>query len=123
MNKVRTGLFISAFLAASTVNASAFQMSFKWCGSGSPAFSLSGVPKGTVKLSFHMIDLDKPSYNHGGGDVVYRGKPSVACGALSNYEGPSPPAGPHTYRIDVVAKDVNGMALATATASRKFPER
>jgi len=46
-----------------------------------------------------MIDLDKPDYNHGGGNVAYTGQKTVACGALNNYSPPSPPSGSHSYRF------------------------
>ena len=54
-------------------------------------FSLSGVPNETTSLQFHMVDLDVPSYNHGGESVQYIGKLTVPCGALTNYTPPSPP--------------------------------
>ena len=52
-------------------------------------FSLSGVPNGTKTLQFHMIDLDKPDYDHGGGNVAYTGHKTIPCGALNNYSPPS----------------------------------
>ena len=72
--KVRGELIFStiALLVATTTNASAFSASFQWCGGGSPVFSLSGVPNGKTSLQFHMVDLDVPSYNHGGGSVQYK---------------------------------------------------
>jgi phosphatidylethanolamine-binding protein (PEBP) family uncharacterized protein len=121
---VRVRLIFCAvgLLVASTVNASAFSVSFRWCGSGSPAFSLSGVPKGTTSLQFHMVDLDVPSYNHGGGSVPYKGQTTIACGALTNYSPPSPPSGSHSYQFTVTA--FNGSnTLGTATFMRKFPEK
>ncbi len=117
------GFFAAAFLAVSTADASAFSMSFRWCGSGSPVFSLSGVPKGTTTLQFHMVDLDVPSYNHGGGTVAYKGQSSVACGALTNYSPPSPPSGSHSYQITVTAFGPGNSSLGTATFTRKFPEK
>jgi hypothetical protein len=72
----------ATFLALGSADASAFSMSFRWCGTGSsPVFSLSGVPKGTTSLQFHMDDLDYSSGNHGGGTLAYNGKSSVPCGA------------------------------------------
>jgi phosphatidylethanolamine-binding protein (PEBP) family uncharacterized protein len=63
--------YATGLLIATTINASAFSISFKWCGGPSPVFSLSGVPNGTKTLQFHMLDLDAPNYNHGGGNVAY----------------------------------------------------
>jgi phosphatidylethanolamine-binding protein (PEBP) family uncharacterized protein len=118
----RLGLGVSALLAISTADASAFSMTYRWCGLSSPVFSLSGVPKGTTSLQFHMVDLQVPSYNHGGGSVAYKGQPSVPCGALTNYSPPSPPSGSHSYQITVTAFGPGNANLGTASFTRKFPE-
>jgi hypothetical protein len=58
--------FVLGAAVLSLLNASgalALSASFSWC-SGSPRFQLSDVPQGTVKLDFHMIDLNKPSFHH-----------------------------------------------------------
>ena len=103
-------------------SASAFSASFQWC-SGSPAFKLSSVPKGTAKIQFSMTDLNKPEYRHGGGTVPYKGQSSVPCGAFnSGFNGPSPPPQQiHTYEFDIVAVGASGETLAKTTAKRKFP--
>ena len=119
--RFQLGLCAMGLLVASTVSASAFSASFKWCGGPSPVFSLSGVPKGTTSLQFHMIDLDVGTYNHGGGTVAYKGQSSIPCGALNNYSPPSPPSGSHSYRFDVTAIGAGG-TLGSATFTRKFPE-
>jgi phosphatidylethanolamine-binding protein (PEBP) family uncharacterized protein len=121
--RIRLALCAAAFLAFSTANASAFSMSFRWCGSSSPVFSLSDVPKGTTMLQFHMVDLDVPTYNHGGGDVAYKGQSSVPCGALTNYSPPSPPSGSHSYQMIVTAIGSGNDNLGSATFTRKFPEK
>lgn len=103
-------------------NALAFSASFRWC-SGSPAFSLNGVPKGTTRLDFEMTDLQVPSYRHGGGRVAYTGQKSIPCNALSSYVGPSPPPPQvHTYEFEIKALGGDGSVLGTAKARRKFPE-
>ena len=94
-------------------------MNFRWCGLSSPVFSLSGVPKGTATLQFHMVDLGAANHNHGGGSVPYKGQASVACGALNNYSPPSPPGGSHSYQITVMAFGPGNSSLGTATGS--FP--
>jgi phosphatidylethanolamine-binding protein (PEBP) family uncharacterized protein len=121
--RIRLALCAAAFLVVSSAGASAFSLSFRWCGSGSPVFSLSEVPKGTTTLQFHMVDLDVPSFNHGGGNVAYKGQSSVPCGALTNYSPPSPPSGSHSYQITVMAIGSGNSNLGTATFTRKFPER
>lgn len=109
-----------AFLASTTASANAFSSSFKWCGSGSPVISLSGVPKGTAKLVVIMSDLDKPDFNHGGGTVTYTGQSQIPCGALTSYIGPSPPSGTHHYRIGISAMDAKGASLGQTTSMQPF---
>lgn len=111
------------FLFVGTVDAAAFSMNYRWCGLSSPVFSLSGVPKGTTTLQFHMVDLDVPSYNHGGGTVPYKGQAGVPCGALTNYSPPSPPSGSHSYQITVTAFGSSNVSLGTATFTRRVPEK
>ena len=82
------------------------------------------MPSGTAKLDFHMTDLNKPSFHHGGGTVDYRGQAEVPCGAFAKgFVGPSPPPGEiHTYEFTIKALGANGATLATTTVRRKFPE-
>ena len=104
-------------------HAADFSFKFQWCDE-TPEFSLSNVPKGTVKLNLKMVDLDVPSYPHGGGNVEYKGQKKIECGALGygSYEPPSPPSGSHTYEWTIKALDKDGKELGSAKASRKFPE-
>lgn len=80
---------------------------------------VSGVPKGVVKLKFKMVDLNAPSYHHGGGTVKYKGSGKLAYGAF-RYKGPCPPM-PHVYKFTVKALDAKGKTLAKATAKKRFP--
>jgi phosphatidylethanolamine-binding protein (PEBP) family uncharacterized protein len=121
--RIRLAVCATAFLTFSTADASAFSMTFRWCGSGSPAFSLSGVPEGTTTLQFHMTDLNVPSFNHGGGTVAYKGQSTVPCGALKNHAPPSPPSGSHSYQITVTAFGAGNAELGATTFTRKFPEK
>ena len=121
--RIRLAICAAAFLTFSTADASAFSMTFRWCGAGAPAFSLSDVPKGTTTLQFHMTDLNVPSFNHGGGTVAYMGQSTVPCGALKNYTPPSPPSGSHSYQITVTAFGAGNAELGVATFTRKFPEK
>lgn len=106
--------------------ATAMSLSFSWtgvarCSSSPPAFTLSDVPSGTRQLAFNMVDLNLPSYPHGGGTVSYQGGNQVAAGSFS-YQGPCPPAGQrHNYRWTVKALDAEGKTLATASAASRFP--
>jgi len=110
-------------LLLTTSSAFAFSASFAWC-SGSPSFTLTDVPQGTVTLQFAMADLNVPSFHHGGGTVAYSGQAAVPCGAFSSgFTGPSPPSGQvHIYQFTVKAIGPNGAVLATTTTRRKFPE-
>jgi hypothetical protein len=122
---VMIGALIGAAALPST--ASAMGLSFSWsgttaCGSSPPAFTLSGVPKGTSQLAFNMVDLNLPSFQHGGGSIAYHGNNRIPGGSFS-FTGPCPPSGQHTYQWTVKALDANGKVLATASASRPFPPR
>jgi phosphatidylethanolamine-binding protein (PEBP) family uncharacterized protein len=119
--RIRLAVCATAFLTFSTADASAFSMTFRWCGSGSPAFSLSGVPEGTTTLQFHMTDLNVPSFNHGGGTVAYKGQSTVPCGALKNHAPPSPPSGSHSYQITVTAFGAGNAELGATHFHEKIP--
>jgi Phosphatidylethanolamine-binding protein len=109
-------------------DAIAMSLSFSWagvarCSSSPPAFSLSDVPPGTSRLSFNMVDLNLPSYPHGGGTISYQGDSQIAAGSFS-YKGPCPPERQrHNYRWTVKALDAGGKTLATANAAGPFPPR
>jgi len=67
--------------------AGAMSLAFSWAGVAScspspPAFTLSGVPRGTTRLAFNMVDLDLPSYPHGGGMIPFQGN-QVPAGSFS----------------------------------------
>jgi phosphatidylethanolamine-binding protein (PEBP) family uncharacterized protein len=70
-----------------------------------------------------MVDLNLPSFRHGGGTISYQGGKELAAGAFS-YTGPCPPPGQrHNYRWTVRALDAGGKTLATASAAAPFPPR
>jgi len=106
--------------------AAAFSMSVSWKGtakcfdSQSPIIRLSGVPKQTKSIAFHMVDLDAPNYPHGGGTVVYTGQKTLPKGAFS-YRGPCPPV-PHRYRWTARARDANGKVIGTAQMTVRFSQ-
>ena len=108
-----------------------FQLMASWDGirkcagapvsSPSPAFTLANVPKGTAALEFHVVDLDAPHFNHGGGKVAYGGGDKVAAGAFQ-FIGPCPPAGStHRYEWTVTAFNARGVRLAFARATERYP--
>jgi phosphatidylethanolamine-binding protein (PEBP) family uncharacterized protein len=116
-------------LAVSTTGAlaqSKFGASMRWCGT-SPEFKLTGVPKGTESFALKMVDLDVPSYPHGGGKAAYQaGQNTIPCGTITagwSYAPPSPPSGQvHTYQWTIQALDANGGVLGQAVTQRKYPE-
>jgi phosphatidylethanolamine-binding protein (PEBP) family uncharacterized protein len=119
---------ITSIAALATLPSYAFAMSvkFSWkgyepCNSRSPAFTVSEVPTGTVRLAFKMVDKDVPTYPHGGGIIAYTSKSEISAGAFS-YKGPCPPKGQqHTYEWTVQALDKEGKVVASTTAVAKFP--
>ena len=50
-----------------------------------------------------MIDLDKPDYDHGGGNVAYTGHKDNPLRRIEQLFTAQPPAGIHNYRFDVAA--------------------
>jgi phosphatidylethanolamine-binding protein (PEBP) family uncharacterized protein len=127
---------LRTFLAAACLlggagSASAFGVSFDWgpssgCSGTAPAFTLSRVPAGTAKLAFRMVDLNLPSYPHGGGEAAFTGKTSFGQGEafggmFSSYRGPCPPPlETHRYEWTVQALDAAGKVLGTAKAVKPF---
>ena len=115
-------------LAAGATPALAFSAKFSWsgvgaCGSTSPAFAISGAPKGTAQLKFAMRDYDAPNYNHGGSTVAWSGKGGVPQGAIS-YVGPCPPPGQtHRYIWTIEALDAAGKSLGATQAEGRFPAK
>ncbi|MEZ5811207.1 MAG: phospholipid-binding protein [Rhizobiaceae bacterium] len=120
---------IAVFAALAVVGlaspAFAMSMSFKWgptknCNdSKSPPITVKNVPDGTRKLKFKMVDLNKPTFNHGGGTVTWKGNGDLPYGAF-RYKGPCPPS-PHTYEISVIALGSGNKVLATAKSRQRFP--
>lgn len=116
-----------AALAIAGIASPAFpmSMSFKWgqtkkCfDSKSPPITVRSVPEGTKKLRFKMVDLNKPTFNHGGGTVTWKGNGNLPYGAF-RYKGPCPPS-PHTYEISVKALGSGNKVLGSAKARQRFP--
>ncbi len=125
MTKLLRKLVVISFCVALASPAYSMSMSFdrgpnkKCFDSKSPPITVQGVPGGTKKLKFKMIDLNATSYPHGGGTVAWNGNGNIPYGAF-RYKGPCPPS-PHTYEISVQALGDGNKVLATAKARRRFP--
>ena len=118
-------IFFEFLPSASNDSGGPLSVHFSWagipaCGSISPAFALGNVPAGTKSLSFMMIDLNVPTFHHGGSTIPYTAN-AVRQGAIS-YTGPCPPSGQsHLYRWTVQALDAGGKVLGSGSAEAKFP--
>jgi hypothetical protein len=130
MRLIRPALILAATVAFSTgaLAQAKFGATGRWCGS-SPAFKLSSVPKGTVKIDARMVDLHVPSFPHGGGRVDFQvGQKTIDCSAISQaalggYQGPSPPPGQvHTYQWTIKALDAGRRVLGQAVTEMPFPQ-
>lgn len=125
-----------ALVAAMTlfaVPAHAFEIGFEWgafksCTNGSPKtvdnprFELTDVPAGTQFIRFKMVDLNYPSFDHGGGTVAYAGQTVIEPGAFT-YKSPCPPNGQHKYQWTATAQTKkSGGKIGAAKAVRKYPE-
>ena len=109
-------------------DAASLDVSFEWsnrsrCSSISPEIKIGSIPSGTSFLKVKMIDLDKPSYPHGGGEVSYTMEPLIAEGALKSYTGPCPPNNPHRYEFTVQALNTEkNLILGEGKSVKRFPE-
>jgi phosphatidylethanolamine-binding protein (PEBP) family uncharacterized protein len=118
----------AAVLAAGTAWAQApLTVDFSWagtaaCGTKPPAFKIGGIPAGTKKLRLAMKDLDKASFDHGGGTIDYSGSGEIAAGAFF-YTGPCPLGGAHRYQWTVQALDATGRVIASGQAMKPFPPK
>lgn len=120
-------------MLSSAATAGDFAFSFSWaglksCTSGNPntvsnpRFVLKDVPDGTKFIRFRLTDKNVPGYNHGGGVVPWSGGAAIEPGAFK-YKSPCPPGGAHVYEWKATAQTKrNGGVIATAKASRKYPE-
>jgi len=130
IHRLAVALALAAFLIPAASPAASLSVRFIWAGTAAcstvpPAFTISGVPAGTRSLVFTLVDLDKPDYVHGGGQITYSGVGAIPAGAFGgNYRGPCPPPGSvHTYRWTVEAMDAGSKVLAKGVATGKFPPR
>jgi phosphatidylethanolamine-binding protein (PEBP) family uncharacterized protein len=128
LKALRVAALAAGMIASSSILAAEMGLHYSWngypaCSSSSPGFTVSGVPRGTVKLAFRMIDRNMPFYPHGGGTLAYEGKGAIRPGAFS-YAGPCPtPGRQHRYTWTVRALDAEGNVLATANSTQTYPPR
>lgn len=120
-----------ALVATSATTAQAeFRLSFDWgniarCTTGrpntvpNPEFRVRDLPAGTQTVEFRFVDLDVPSYNHGGATVRMTQSGRLRSGVFT-YRSPCPPSGVHTYEWTATARRGN-QVLGTASARRRYP--
>ena len=129
-------LAFAALLSASTgaFGQPGLTLDWQWkasnrCSSVSPALTVGGLPEGTKSLAVTMVDLDVPSYDHGGGSVPHAGgdTAAIAAGALQHFRGPCPPnysASGHDYEFTVRALAADGRTvLAQGSRKKNFSAR
>jgi phosphatidylethanolamine-binding protein (PEBP) family uncharacterized protein len=111
-------------------NASVLNVTFEWtkasvCSSVSPEIHIMNIPKETKFLRIKVVDLDMPTYDHGGGEVLYDGSTTVSEGALKTYDGPCPLFGvEHSYEIAVQALNADKkLVLGHGKAIRKYKNK
>jgi phosphatidylethanolamine-binding protein (PEBP) family uncharacterized protein len=115
--------------AGSQVDPSAADLgvAFSWrasdrCSSLSPEIRVTGFPPATRSFQVKLVDLDVPTWNHGGGSVANDNSGVIRPGALkSGYNGPCPPSGRHRYQFTVKALDVAGNVIGIGKAVQPFP--
>ncbi|WP_415919235.1 hypothetical protein [Tateyamaria sp. SN6-1] len=95
-----------------------FNIAFNW--GDIPAFHLSLVSEGTTRIDFKLVDLDVPSFSHGGGKVKVIQNGTLPFGAFK-WKSACPSGEVHTYQWQTRTK-AGRKVLATARANRKYPE-
>ncbi|MEW6603035.1 MAG: hypothetical protein AB1499_18840 [Nitrospirota bacterium] len=122
-----TFAFFSCNSTKVSENSSSLDIQFAWaktsvCSNVSPEIIVENIPVDTKFLIVKMVDLDMPSYDHGGGEVAYIGSSTISEGALGSYAGPCPPPGvEHSYEITVQALSADKkLILGQGKAVRKF---
>lgn len=109
-------------------DASKLDVSVEWtdksgCSLTSPPIRIKNAPKETKFIDVYMVDLNMPSFRHGGGMVAYDGSGLIAEGALSSFKGPCPPGTTHTYEFTVDALNADkSLIVGQGKVSKKYPQ-
>jgi phosphatidylethanolamine-binding protein (PEBP) family uncharacterized protein len=116
---------LSGALAADQLGVQFTWAGTKACSSIPPAFEITNVPKETKYLSFKLVDRNLPGYDHGGGEIAYRGSANIRAGSFGgDYRGPCPPAGEvHNYEWTVDALDSKKSILTEGKGTASFPAK
>ncbi len=92
------------------------------CSRVSPPISLQGLPASTKFIEVRMVDLDSPTFNHGGGELQFKGDATIPEGSLQYFIGPCPPS-PHNYKFTVKAINADKSAVVgIGEVSKRYPE-
>lgn len=92
------------------------------CSRMSPPITIKGIPPNTKFIEVLMVDLDLTTFNHGGGEVEYKGQSSIDEGALKYFNGPCPPT-PHRYQFTVKAINADKSAVVgVGEVVKRYPE-
>ena len=88
------------------------------CSGDSPEIVVRQIPANASHLEVKLTDLNFV-FEHGGGTVPVPGNGAIAENALTEYFGPCPDEGDHTYRYRVNALDAQNKIVGIAETS--FP--
>src|SRR5262249_29313172 len=95
------------------------------CSDVSPEITVRQLPASATRLSVRVTDLNFV-FEHGGGTVAVPSNGVIEEGALTEYFGPCPDEGDHTYRFRVNALDAQdkivGIAETALPCCSQLPE-
>jgi hypothetical protein len=114
-----TGVVAAVVAVDATHLAAAMSLDFSWagvvgCTSKPPAFTVSDVPESTSRLAFNMVDLNLPSFPHGGGTIDYHGGDQLAAGSFTYHA---------LARPKVSATIIGGRSKPLMPRERRSPQR
>lgn len=107
--------------------AASLDVSVSWtaksgCSKISPPLVIKNLPADAKVIEVRMVDLNMPSFNHGGGDFQFAGSDVVAEGALKYFNGPCPPS-QHSYKFTVKALNSDkSKIVGIGEVVKKYPE-
>jgi hypothetical protein len=83
------------------------------CSGDSPEIAVRQIPASANRIEVKLTDLNF-LFEHGGGTVAVPSNGIIAEGALTEYFGPCPDEGEHTYRYRVNALNDEGKIVGIA---------